>query len=79
MSQSDGAERILSKLVAWAAGRDDLRAIAVVGSHARADHAADPWSALDVAVIPEIKQRPRVLARDQIEIAIGVEVGECGG
>ena len=27
MSQVEGAERILSKLVAWGAGRDDLRAI----------------------------------------------------
>lgn len=44
-------ERILSKLVAWGTGRDDLRAIAVVGSHARSDHPADPWSDLDVIVM----------------------------
>jgi aminoglycoside 6-adenylyltransferase len=35
-------------MVSWAADRNDLRAIAVVGSHARSDHPADPWSDLDV-------------------------------
>ncbi|MEJ2239651.1 MAG: aminoglycoside 6-adenylyltransferase [Gemmatimonadales bacterium] len=48
MRQTEGTERILSKTVSWGAGRDDLRAIAVVGSHARSDHPADPWSDLDL-------------------------------
>ena len=51
MSQTEGAERILSKMLAWGAARDDLRAIAVVGSRARSDHPADPWSDLDAIVM----------------------------
>ncbi len=51
MSQTEGSERILSKMIAWGTGRDDLRAIAVVGSRARSDHPADPWSDLDVIVM----------------------------
>ena len=56
MNQTEGAERILAKLVAWGAARPDLRAIAVVGSRARADHPADAWSDLDVIVMA---RRPR--------------------
>jgi aminoglycoside 6-adenylyltransferase len=48
MSQTEGTERVLSKTVAWGTGRNDLRAIAVVGSHARSDHPADAWSDLDL-------------------------------
>jgi aminoglycoside 6-adenylyltransferase len=51
MSQTEGVERILSKMLDWATARDDLRAIAVVGSHARSDHRADEWSDLDVIVM----------------------------
>jgi aminoglycoside 6-adenylyltransferase len=57
MSQTEGSERILSKMVAWATGRDDLRAIAVVGSRARSDHPADPWSDLDVIVMARRPKR----------------------
>jgi len=57
MSQTEGAERILSKMVAWGAARDDLRAIAVVGSRARSDHPADAWSDLDVIVMA---RRPKL-------------------
>lgn len=51
MSQAEGSARILSRMVAWAAGRDDVRAVVVVGSHARSDHPADAWSDLDVIVM----------------------------
>jgi predicted nucleotidyltransferase len=57
MSQTEGTERILSKMVAWGTARDDLRAIAVVGSRARADHPADPWSDLDVIVMARRPKR----------------------
>jgi aminoglycoside 6-adenylyltransferase len=57
MSQIEGSERILSKMVAWGTTRDDLRAIAVVGSRARTDHAADPWSDLDVIVMARRPKR----------------------
>ena len=48
MLPAEGSKRILSRMVSWGAGRDDLRAIVVVGSHARSDHPADPWSDLDL-------------------------------
>jgi aminoglycoside 6-adenylyltransferase len=51
VSEPERSELILSKLVAWGASRDDLRAIAVVGSRARSDHPADRWSDLDVIVM----------------------------
>jgi aminoglycoside 6-adenylyltransferase len=57
MSQTEGSERILSKTVAWGAARDDLRAIAVVGSHARSDHPADPWSDLDLVFMARRPKR----------------------
>ena len=56
MSRTGGAERILSRMAAWGSDRDDVRAIAVVGSHARADHPADPWSDLDLIAMA---RRPR--------------------
>jgi aminoglycoside 6-adenylyltransferase len=63
MGQDEGTGRILAKLVDWAAGQDDLRAIAVVGSRARSDHPADAWSDLDVLLMA---RRPRrYLARPQ--------------
>src|SRR5690606_24449708 len=34
----------------WAAARPDIQALAVVGSYARADHPADPWSDLDLVL-----------------------------
>jgi aminoglycoside 6-adenylyltransferase len=56
MSQAEGAERVLAKMLAWGGARDDVRAIAIVGSHARSDHPADEWSDLDVIVMA---RRPR--------------------
>jgi aminoglycoside 6-adenylyltransferase len=50
MSQPPDSARVLPKLVSWATPRADVRGIVVVGSHARADHPADPWSDLDVVV-----------------------------
>jgi aminoglycoside 6-adenylyltransferase len=57
MSQTEGAERIVSKMVTWGTARDDLRAIIVVGSRAREDHPADEWSDLDVIVMT---RRPKL-------------------
>ena len=57
MSQTEGAERVLSKMVAWGTARDDLRAIAVVGSRARNDRPADSWSDLDVIVMARRPKR----------------------
>lgn len=56
MSQTEGVQRVLSKMLAWGEGRTDLRAIAVVGSHARSDHPADAWSDLDLIFMA---RRPR--------------------
>jgi aminoglycoside 6-adenylyltransferase len=57
MSRTEATERILSKMVAWAADRDDVRAILIVGSHARADHPADQWSDLDVVFLARRPKR----------------------
>jgi aminoglycoside 6-adenylyltransferase len=57
MSQTEGSERVLSKMVAWGTGRDDLRAIVVVGSRARSDHPADPWSDIDAILMARRPQR----------------------
>jgi aminoglycoside 6-adenylyltransferase len=57
MSQTEASERILSRMVAWGAGRDDLRAIAVVGSRARSDHPADPWSDVDLIAMARRPKR----------------------
>jgi aminoglycoside 6-adenylyltransferase len=50
------AEPLIARAGAWAESRPDIRALVVVGSWARADHPADPWSDLDLwifAVDPE--------------------------
>jgi len=59
MRQAEGIDRILSKMVAWGTARNDLRAIAVVGSGARDDHPADRWSDLDVIVMARRPKRYR--------------------
>jgi aminoglycoside 6-adenylyltransferase len=41
---------LLERLCEWASSRADIRAAALVGSAARADHAADQWSDLDVVL-----------------------------
>jgi aminoglycoside 6-adenylyltransferase len=68
MGQDEGAERTLSKLVSWATARDDLRGIAVLGSRARSDHPADPWSDLDLLVMA--RHPGRYLARPEWLAAI---------
>jgi predicted nucleotidyltransferase len=45
----DGVERFLASLVAFAEARDDVRAVALVGSHARG--AARPDSDVDVVML----------------------------
>ena len=55
--QTEGSQRILSQMVSWGGGQDDLRAIAVVGSHARSEHPADPWSDLDLVFMARRPKR----------------------
>jgi aminoglycoside 6-adenylyltransferase len=57
MSRTERTERILSKIVAWGTARADLRAIAIVGSRARRDHPADPWSDLDLILMARRPKR----------------------
>jgi predicted nucleotidyltransferase len=52
-------ERFVESVLAWAATRPDVRAIALVGSHARGD--ARPDSDVDLLLLAE---RPHELARD---------------
>ena len=56
---TEGTDRILAKMVAWAGARDDVRALALVGSRARTDHAADRWSDLDVVAMARRPARYR--------------------
>jgi aminoglycoside 6-adenylyltransferase len=44
-------EKLIDRFVGWAQGEDNLRAAVVIGSRARADHAADEWSDLDVILL----------------------------
>lgn len=44
-------EPLLATFVSWAETQADIRAAAVVGSHARTDRPADAWSDLDLVVI----------------------------
>lgn len=75
MGQDEGTERILSKMVAWATARDDLRGIAVVGSRARSDHPADAWSDLDVLLIARRLNRGLRMVLDKDGIARHLESG----
>jgi len=43
----DGLEQ---RIASWSASRSDIRAVLVVGSRAREDHAADEWSDLDLII-----------------------------
>ena len=46
-----GYEAIIERFVAWANAEERIRAAAVIGSRARADHAADVWADLDIVVL----------------------------
>jgi aminoglycoside 6-adenylyltransferase len=50
-------EQLEERFVAWARDRDDIRTALVVGSRARADHPADPWSDLDLGFTTTQPQR----------------------
>lgn len=47
---SEGMNALEDRLLNWARAREDIRAVIVVGSRARADHPADDWADLDVAL-----------------------------
>lgn len=47
---SEGMDALEAKLLAWAKGHEDIRAVIIVGSRARTDHPADDWADLDVAL-----------------------------
>jgi aminoglycoside 6-adenylyltransferase len=44
-------DAFLAGVVEWAADRDDLRAVVVIGSRARDDGSADRWSDLDLVLV----------------------------
>ncbi len=41
------------RLAAWAAGREDIRAVVMIGSRVRTDHPSDAWSDLDTIAFVE--------------------------
>jgi aminoglycoside 6-adenylyltransferase len=47
----DDAEALLAVVMAWGQQRNDVRAVLVVGSQARADTPADQWSDTDLALV----------------------------
>ncbi len=51
VSTAEAFAALEARFVAWAAGVDDIRAVMVVGSRARARTPADEWSDLDLVVI----------------------------
>lgn len=50
-------EILLTRIVAWAERRDDIRAVLVVGSRARVDRPADQWSDMDVVLVTSDPQQ----------------------
>ena len=49
---SQAYERLITKFIPWAQGREDIRAAAVIGSRARgANHPADEFSDLDIILV----------------------------
>lgn len=51
MAMPHSMDALLDDFVSWAEKQPDIRAAAIVGSHARADRPADKWSDLDLAII----------------------------
>ena len=43
-------EQLLRRFLEWADAQEDIGAVALVGSAARADHPADAWSDYDLVV-----------------------------
>lgn len=54
---SPGVSHLLDRIAAWANQEPQVRAVAIVGSHARVDHPADRWSDLDVLLFVENPDR----------------------
>ncbi len=83
MRRTEDSQRVLSQIVSWGASQDDLRAIAVVGSHARSDHPADPWSDLDLVFVARrpgrFLDRPEWLSEVQAPWLVVLEPTEVGG
>jgi aminoglycoside 6-adenylyltransferase len=48
---SPNFDPLITKLLDWAGEDANIRAMAVIGSHARLDHPADEWSDLDILLI----------------------------
>jgi aminoglycoside 6-adenylyltransferase len=58
MTTTDAAyENLLKQYVLWAANREDIRAVMVVGSRARRDHPADAWADLDIISFSRTPQK----------------------
>lgn len=47
-NSNEGYTRLIERIVAWAGQDENVRAIIVIGSRARTNHAADEWADLDV-------------------------------
>ena len=58
------------RVISWAEARPDIRAILVVGSHARRDHPADEWSDLDLVIFTADLDKYREDLGDIAEIGV---------
>jgi aminoglycoside 6-adenylyltransferase len=61
-----GVDGFLAELAVWAAARDDVRAVVLVGSQARTETPADEWSDVDVVLFVD---DPRPYAADPAWVA----------
>ncbi len=50
-SHEDASQALVARFAEWAAERDDIRAMFIVGSRARTDRPADRWSDLDLVFL----------------------------
>ena len=48
---ADPARQLVANLMAWAEEKDDIRAVILFGSRARAEHPADAWSDVDALIL----------------------------
>jgi len=48
---AESYEQLINRFCEWAKTREDIRALFIIGSRARADHPADEWADLDLVVV----------------------------
>ena len=44
-------DSLITRITEWAAAKENIRAVILVGSQARAEHPADEWSDADISLM----------------------------